>query len=81
MIDEPPPRSHRLEDLGRIREITSDILRETSVFEDTESKHCIESFIKRYRKKRQRENLHYALRHLKEKLDQIHYIAIGGNYE
>ncbi len=74
-------RAHRIEDLGRIREILGAALERTDIFKECVSKHTVQPFLDRYSNLGMLQELHDEIRFLGEDLDKIHSIAIGGNYE
>lgn len=75
-------KAERLEDLGRIRELLSNIFKQYGcIFDRCTSKHSINEFIQHYKDVENLEELHNSIRYLSEKLSEIHYIAIGENYE
>jgi len=74
-------KRERLEDLGRIYVMIENIFcHETcnaSPFDDATSKHSIEEFIKKYSDPEELEDLHDWIRNLKEKLEEVYYLAKG----
>lgn len=75
-------KAERLEDLGRIRELLSMLINDYSfLFEKCASKHTIDRFIEEYKDEEKLEELHNKISRLEDRLNEIHYIAIGENYD
>jgi hypothetical protein len=62
--------------------LLSNILREFALlFEKCSSKHTTDAFIQYYSDTEKLQDLHDNIRYMSDLLNEIHYIAIGENYD
>jgi len=77
-------KKERLEDLGEIKHRLQ-ILFDSPVFEYTNSKHDYELWLKSYglpeSENAELYELHVQIRHLKDELHEIYYLACGDQYD
>lgn len=75
-------KAERIEDLGRIRELLREVLDDhASLFDRCTSKHTVDAFVISCKDYEKVCDVHQAIRDIGDRLNTIHYIAIGENFD
>lgn len=70
-------KRERLEDLGRISEKLDKLLEDHNIFNECESKHSLDVFLKKYQNEEALSDLFFSLRSIGSELQEISAIANG----